>query len=191
MLEIIKQLNWIDILIVIILIRTSCIAINKGLFVEFFKFFGVISGIYISLHYYAISADFLDKIIKTKAVGVELLDFLALVSLAVLGYIFSVLLRESFARFIKTEVLSALDKWGAAILGVLRGVLLAGLFMYIFSLPVISYLKNSVHNSYWGSRIVKVPIATYSGIWNNFMSKFMPQEKFNKAVLDIQEEYRK
>jgi uncharacterized membrane protein required for colicin V production len=190
-LNILKQFNWVDIFVVILLIRISYVAIKNGAFPELFKFLGVVLGTYLSLHYYTKLADFLKTFVKSEVASIELFDLLSLIILIVLGYIIAALLREGLMRFIKVEVLSTVNKWAALILGLLRGILVSSLLIYLFSLPVISYLKKSAADSFLSRRIVKVAPSVYQGIWNNFMSKFMPQEKFNQAILEVQKDYLK
>ncbi len=184
----IKQMNWVDFFVIILLIRISYIALKNGIFVELFKLLGIILATYLSLHYYTRLGNLLNRFIKTDAVSMEVLDFLSLVILIIMGYIIAVILREGLSRFIKVDVASIIDRWLATILGLGRGILVASLIMCMFSLPVITYFKKSVDKSYLGERLLKIAPLIYSGIWNNFMSKFMPQEKFNQEILEFRQE---
>ena len=185
-LDIFKQINWVDIFVVILLFRISYTAIKSGIFIELFKLWGVITGIYLSLHYYTNLANFLDRFIKASVISIEIIDFIALIILFVLGYLILLSVRETLLRFVKIEVISALNKWTAAIAGVIRGILVASLIMFIFSLPVISYLQESVRSSYSGERLITLSPTVYTRIWDGFMSKFMPHEEFNRTVLEVQ-----
>lgn len=185
-LAILKQINWVDIFILILLLRISYTALRNGIFVELFKFLGVLAGIYLSLHYYTSLANFLDRFIKTKTFAIEIFDFASLVILIAVGYLIFISIRESLLRLIKVEVVSGLNKWVAGVLGVIRGILVASLIVYVFSLPVISYFKESVKKSYSGEKLITLSPTVYTRIWDGFMSKFMPHEDFNKAVLEVQ-----
>ncbi|MDD5238786.1 MAG: hypothetical protein PHU96_07520, partial [Candidatus Omnitrophica bacterium] len=76
---------------------------------------------------------------------------------------------------------------GALILGVIRGFLFASLIICIFIISDSEYLNKSVMNSYSGKRVFKIAPATYTLLWNNLFSKFMPQEELNEAIPELKE----
>lgn len=189
--DIVTQLNWVDFLVLILLFRTTYIAMKSGAFMEFFKLLGMIFTIYFVLHYYTRLSDFLHRFVKLEAISTVILDFVSLVILTLLVYFIYVIFREVFLKFIKVEIVSGVNKWAAVILGVTRGVMLVSFLMYVFSIPVVGYITNSIEDSYSSRHIFKVSPEIYSGIWNNFMSKFMTQEEFNKAVTEVQRNYQR
>ena len=186
LLDIIKQFNWLDIIVVIILFRICYIAVKSGLLVELFKILGTLLAIYLSLHYYTMLSDFFRNRIAVKSLPLEFLDFLSFTVLAILGYLIFVSLRDLFYHFIKMEAVPQLSKWGGLILGMGRGILLGGLIIFMLMISSVSYLKNSVKDSYSGKRLFKVAPATYSALWDNLMSKFATKEKFNSTILEVQ-----
>lgn len=189
LLEFLQGFNWIDILVITLLLRICYVAIKKGLLSEFFKLLGTIAAIYLSLHYYTILSDWVGErlpVVKEKA-PLEFLDFLMFLVLAILGYLIFVALRFTFYRFIKTEATPRLNQWGGFILGMARGFLLLGLVIYALVISSIGYLKTSVKNSYLGGRIIQLAPDTYAWLWNNIMSKFITSEKFNQTVIEAQE----
>jgi len=187
LLDTIKQFNWVDILVVILLFRIGYIAIKNGLAVGFFKLLGALFAIYLSLHYYTGLSDFVRGRIGIKKLPLEFLDFLFFVALASLGYLIFVLLRTVFCHFIKTEAAPKLNQWGGFILGAVRGFLCVGLITFMLAISSVSYLKNSVKDSYSGRYLFKFTTDTYSWLWNAVTSKFMTGEKFNKTILEVQE----
>jgi len=184
-LETIRQFNWVDIFVVILLLRIGYIALKSGLTIELFKLLGIILATYLSLHYYISWAGFMQGLGAMKKIPLEFLSFVSFLTLAVLGYLVFVVLRSLFYRFIKMEAVPNLNKWGGFILGIARGILLVSLIMFILAISPIGYFKNSVNGSYLGKRIIKFSPTTYSLIWNNLASKFMAKEKFNEAVLEV------
>jgi membrane protein required for colicin V production len=184
LLSTLKQFNWVDIFVVIIFIRICYVSLKSGFPVELFKFLGVVLAIYLSLHYYTSSADFIDA--RIKKVPLEFSNLFSFAVLAILGNLIFVLLRSIFYRFIHMEAVPQLNKWGGFILGIARGILVISLLTFILVMSNIGYLKRSVANSYSGEYFLRVAPNIYSGLWNNLISKFMTKEKFNKAVLDIQ-----
>ncbi|MBM3246612.1 MAG: CvpA family protein [Candidatus Omnitrophica bacterium] len=188
LLDILKQFNWVDVLVIILLIRICYAAINNGFSAEVFKLLGTIVAIYLSLHYYTQLSDWLQAHGgKTEKLPLEFLDFLLFTLLVIVGYLIFVLLRSIFYRFIKMEAAPNLNKWGGLVLGIFRGYLLAGLVVFILVISSVTYLKTSVKNSYTGKPLFKVAVNTYSWLWNSITSKFMPGEKFNNTILEARE----
>lgn len=187
--EIIEQVNWVDIAVVILLLRIGCIALKEGLSVELFKFCGVFFATYITLHYYISLSDLIASRISLPEGTTAFLDFLCFVVLTVSTYLVLVLFREVFGRFIKMEAVPHLNKYGGLALGVLRGIFAAGLVVFALGISSVDYLKDSVNDSYAGRRFFKVAPGIYTWVWNNLTSKFFPQEKFNNTILEIQKDF--
>lgn len=188
-LDILSQFNWVDILIITLLIRIGYVSLKNGLAPEFFKLLGTLLALYLSLHYYTSVSDFFRRRFSTEAMPLEFLDFICVNILAVLGYLSFVLLRSVFCHFIKADAVPQLNKWGGLVLGAFRGVLLVSLITFTLAISSITYLKDSVKNSYSVAHVLKIAPNTYSWIWNKFMSKFMTAEDFNKSVLEVQENF--
>ena len=188
-LDFIKQCNWVDVFVVIVLMRTTYIAIKNGIFISFFKLLGTLFACYLSLHYYIRLADLLKKYIPNSAVvSLEAWDFFSVLILMLVGHLVFVVLRETFFRFIKAETVSFLNRWGAMILGVARGFIFVSLVIFLLSIPLVNYLTQSVKDSFSGKHVIKVSVGVYSYFWKNLVAKFMPTEKFNQVVTEVQEE---
>lgn len=187
-LDIIKQFNWLDIFIIIVLLRIGYVAIKTGIPVEFFKFLGTIAAIYLAMHYYTGLVDWLMQrahVAKEK-VPLEFLDFISFILLALAGYLVLLSLRVVFSHFIKMEAAPKLNKWLGLGLGIARGFLLVSLIIFVLAISSIPYLKRGVVNSYFGRRIVNLAPNTYSWLWNKITSKFATGEKFNETVPEVQ-----
>lgn len=188
LLEVLRRINWVDILVIIILFRIGYVAIKNGLSAELFKFMGTLLAVYLSLHYYTALADWVRQRlgVDTERVPLEFLDFICFVVLTIAGYLVFVLLRLAFYRLIKMEAAPRLNQWGGFVLGIARGFLLIGLVIFMLVISSVSYLKTSVANSYSGRQLIKVAPDTYSWLWDNILSKFMPTEKFNQTAVEVQ-----
>jgi len=183
--EIIKQFNWVDIFVAIVLFRVIYISIKTGLPIELFKILGTLSAIYLALHYYSSASSAMISalpLIKER-VNVDFLNFVAFLILAIFGYIVFMALRMLFYRFMKMEAAPNLNKWGGLVLGIFRSFLLAGLLTYTLAICGIGYLKDSIASSYTASRVANIAPNTYSWLWSNIGSKFMPGDKFNEHIL--------
>lgn len=186
-LEIVKKFNWIDIFVIILLFRICYISIRSGVAVEFFKFLGTLVAVFVSLHYYTVFSDYLGSRFVHKGMPLLFLDFLSFVILVIVSYFVFVSIRIVFHHLIKLEAVPNLNRAGGLVLGVARGFLLTGLITYMLVISSISYLKNSVEDSYLGGRFFKIAPATYSWLWDNIASKFMNAENLNSTILEVQE----
>lgn len=184
-LDIISRFNWVDIVVVIILIRTVYIALKNGFPPELFKFLGNILAIYLSFHYYTSVADFFRSRVELNFIPLEFLDFICFGILVIFGDLIFFLFRQAFERFIRMEAVPKLNKFGAFTLGVLRGFLLVSLIVFMLFISSVTYLRQSAANSFSGNALVKIAPATYSWLWKSIMSKFMTKEKFNDTILEV------
>lgn len=189
LLDVLKRLNWIDFFVVILILRTGYIAMKNGFSIELFKLLGTVLATYLSLHYYLIFSDYIGKPIGVNNIPLEYLTSLIFIVLAILGYLVFVVLRNVFYRFIEMEAVPNLNQWGGLILGLARGVLLVSLIIFILVTSPLGYLKDSVAVSYSGKRLFKITPSVYTSLWNNIASKFITQEKFNKAILEIPKDF--
>ncbi len=184
LLDIIKQFNWLDILLIIILFRMGYISMKTGIPVVFFKLLGTLVAVYLSLHYYTNLSGLLAQRlpVNKEKMPLELLNLLSFIFLAIAGYLILLPPRVVFSRFIKMEATPNLNKWGGLVLGIARGFLLVGLVTFMLVISGSGYLKKSVTNSYLGRRAFYVAPNTYTWLWNKITSKFMTGEKLNEAI---------
>ncbi len=185
-LEIVKQFNWLDVFILLFIVRMIYIGARTGFFIELFKLVGIIFTIYISFHYYIALGDFVKDRYAPETVPIDFLDFLIFVSLAIAVYLIFVFLRNVVFHFIKMETVPILSKWGGFILGIIRGIFTISLVIYIFAISCMPYLITSAQKSYLGGRLLNISVSTYSGIWDGFMSKFGSDEKINSVIIENQ-----
>ncbi|MDD5431819.1 MAG: CvpA family protein [Candidatus Omnitrophica bacterium] len=183
--EILRQINWVDISIFVIICRVIFIAQEKGLAVESFKLLGTILATYLSLHYFVQLANFLRGNVILGSIPEHLFYFPSLLLLSTIGYLFFAFLRKLLIKFLKLEEAPGLNKWGGVILGALRSLLLSGLIIFILVFSSSAYLEKSIRNSYSANFFYRVPSAVYSAIWNGLLCKLISNESFNNMVLDF------
>jgi uncharacterized membrane protein required for colicin V production len=190
LLNILNQVNWVDIFVLILGVRICYVAVKSGFPVELFKFIGTIAAIYLSLHYYVLLTAYIKEWLPLEGrLPQDFLQFIVFLALAAAGYYSFMVLRSIFYRFLKMEAVSTLNKWGSLILGVARAVFLASLIMFTFVISTVSYFNNSVKSSYTGKHLFMVAPNTYSWLWNSVTSKFAFGEKYNDTITVISEEF--
>jgi uncharacterized membrane protein required for colicin V production len=185
-----KQFNWVDFLVIIILLRIVYIAFNSSFTLELFKLLGAVTGFYLSLHYFTYITDWITQRnphSKAKA-PLQFIDFFSFVILVIVGYILSIALRMLFERFIKMTISTTVNRSVSTVLGITRGILLASIIAFMLTISSIGYLKDSVKDSYSGKQVFNVAVNTYSWLWNNVASKFAVGESINQTVLEVQKD---
>lgn len=192
LLNILKQINWVDVGVLILVVKICLTAVKNGFPIELFKFIGTLAAIYLSSHYYIILSDYLANWLALgKRLPLEFLDFVAFVSIAIVGYSIFVLLRSVFGKLLKMEAISSLNKWGSLVLGLVRALLVASLIIFSMFISSIDYFKSSAKTSYAGKRLFTICPNTYSWIWQSITSKFATSEKFNDTITSVNEEFWK
>jgi uncharacterized membrane protein required for colicin V production len=183
--ELSRQLNWVDILVLIVFLRLTYISMKQGLGVEFFKLSGSLFALYLALHYYFSFAAFLNGYTRNLAPEITFVELITFVILFAFGYLFFWSIRIATFRFMTAEVNSEFSKWGGFVCALFRSCLLTSLILFALVLPGNAYFKDSVRYSFSGNYFSKVAPATYTFIWESIVSKFNSGEKYNSAVQDI------
>lgn len=179
-----KQVNWLDIFAVILLIRITYISIKTGFPTEIFKLFGNILAIYLACHNYIKVSNSLQNLLPVKAeAAINFLQFIAFFALACLGYLIFVVIRIVIKLFIKMEAVSIVNRWGAFIFGLVRWGLFTSLLFFSITIIKIGYFENSLADSLLGPRLFKLTPKVYVCLWNNLASHFEDKEQFNQEVL--------
>jgi uncharacterized membrane protein required for colicin V production len=184
-LDLSRQLNWVDIVVFIVFLRLSFISVKQGMGVEFFKFLGTFCGLYLSLHYYFSCAKYLSGWSASKDYPAVMLEFTAFAVLFFFGYLLFWSFRYLTFRFMTAEIDPQLSRWGGLAFGFLRALFLSSLLLFVFMLTKVEYFKNSVRYSFSGNAVSKVAPATYTFIWESIVSKLNFGEEYNSAVRDV------
>ena len=182
LLDILKQLNWLDFFVVILLLRVGYVSVKNGLPLELFKFIGIVSAVYISLHYYTALSDLLYKRFMPKSMPLEFTDFVVFLLLITAGYLGFVGLRSVLFRFVQLNAVPRINQVAGLILGIFRGFLVVGLISFTLAISTVHYFTNSVRHSYLGRRAITISPRTYDWLWGNIFSKFLSQEKYNATI---------
>jgi len=187
MIDIIKQLNWLDVVVIVLFLRVVFVAVKSTLFIEFFKLLGTLCAMYLGLHYYPVLSDFIRGSVPANLpVELDFLDFISCIVLAIIGYLIFVVLRAAINRLFHMEPIPNIDKWGSIGFGFIRSFLFISLIVFLLACSTISYVERGIAVSYSGPYLIKIAPSIYKGIWDGVASKFMGREKFNATVLEVE-----
>jgi len=181
---ILAKFNFLDFIILIVLIRICYIAAKTGLSVEIFKLSGVLLSTYTALHYYTAFSDLIQKRFLPKVMPLEFVDFLVFVLLIAVVYLCFVVLRSLLFRFIQLNAIPRINQIAGLILGICRSFLVVGLISFSLAISSVTYLSGLTKHSYLGSRALSIAPGAYNWLWISIFSKFSADEKFNSTVVD-------
>ncbi len=182
--EFINKINWLDVVIFLIFLRTLAIGIKRGVIIEFFKLLGLLVSIVISFHYFSRLGNFLNS---KSPLPLEFADFVSLIFISSLLILLFKFIRDGITVLVKTEVKPAADKWLGFILSVLRAFVLSSLILIILFCTNIAYIKASVKNSFSQGYILNIAPRLYSGCFESLFVKFFPSEQLNTAIFELLE----
>ena len=119
--------NWVDIIVIIFLIRGGYIGLNRGFSVELFKTLGAIVATVLSLLYYDKAGEWLASHSFLSFQIANTISFLVLVfSLLIVFRIVRILL----FRILHLELFYGLERGGGFTLGLARSIVFASLFLF-------------------------------------------------------------
>jgi len=168
-LSFLPETNWVDIIVVILLIRGGYIGLSRGFSVELFKTLGAIAACVLSLLYYQGLAEWLASHSFLSLQTARVISFLILVFLLVLTFN---VVRILIFKILHIELFYGLEKWGGLGLGLARSIVYTSLFLFVLTLFPLAYFKQSVEeNSFSGPYLKKVAPKVLE-----FIVKFRPKE---------------
>jgi uncharacterized membrane protein required for colicin V production len=183
----INSLNWVDILILALAIRIVYVGIQTGFMTELFKVVGLVLALFTAFQFY-VSAGGVVKVWDKVPEGYYF-AFSFLLIWIIIAVIFK-FLRQGFLLLFTVQTISALDKWGGAVLAVGRFVLTASMVMYVLIVTGESYLQTKAAEAFSSKYLLKVAPGFYKGLSDNFVSKVLPAVKYNSAVRETMKDIK-
>lgn len=136
-----SSLNWVDALVIILLVRMSYIGFARGIWVEAVKFAGWLMAVVAGATYYEVVGDWCLRHVSVGPTFAEVSAF-ALIIAAVLLATHGLIRILSHSKRV-TEV-SSLLKGAGAVVGLVRGGAIAGLWLLALSGLPNDYLHRSI-----------------------------------------------
>lgn len=158
--ELLRHINWVDVLALIIILRISYVSFSHGLSHELFSLFGVYLNTVLVLHYYLRVGLFL-----SSAIGLphEISNFLSFLFLLV-GIAFIVLFARKFVDLVvKVTWNPVIERIGGIVSGVARACLTVSLVLMLMMVTPLPYLQWSVRDrSLVGMFFLRIGPAAYA-----------------------------
>jgi uncharacterized membrane protein required for colicin V production len=176
--DIFSRLNWVDIFVIIIVMRISYVAFQDGLSHQIFPLIGTIGTAVIALHYYHNIALYLYQ--NAIRLPVKVLDFMSFILLLVgVGLIFK-LLRTLSDKIINVTWHPLVEKLGGLFFGFMRSCVAASVILMVLALMPLPYLQHSIRDrSMMGMHFLRIVPNIYGKV-----SGLLPTFKVETRAVD-------
>lgn len=176
--DIFSRLNWVDIFVIIIVMRISYVAFHDGLSHQIFPLIGTIGTAVIALHYYHNIAVYIYQ--NSVKLPIKALDFLSFILLLIgVGLIFK-LLRALSDKIINVTWHPFVERAGGLLFGFMRSCIVASVILMILALMPLSYLQHSIRDrSLMGMHFLRIVPNIYGKV-----SGLLPTFKVETHVVD-------
>jgi uncharacterized membrane protein required for colicin V production len=165
--------NWVDFLMIVLIVRMCYIGIKTGVGIELFKLFSLWLVTVTAFHVYTTPlSDLLNE--KLPALPLDAGDVFVFVALTVAVTLLIRIVRESFFMLVKIEAKSALDKWAGMAIGFLRGLWICSIGLFIMTISTIEYLEVSAKSSLFGHKLIAMAPTIYKASYEGVIGKFIP-----------------
>ena len=157
-----ENFNWVDILLILLLLKTVYVGARRGLTAEFFKLIGTVLSLVLGLHNYNRIATALVEYIN---IPIWLSQFVILVIIVLLIRVIFKYIVLLLLKFLKIQFVLQLERIGGALVGLVRSFLIGGLLLLILSFLPIGYLYRSIcERSCLAPYFINLTEKTYSSI---------------------------
>lgn len=186
--EILTSVNWIDIMMLCVMIRGLYVGAMQGAISELFKATGLFFSIFIASHYYTRVAEFLHE---GLFIPLDLAHPWAFGALWIIVALIFRVVRDGWMIILKTDNKSAVGQCLGAVIGLLRSILICGLLFFLALLIPNQYLSRNVDHSVLGFYLLDLSPQVYKATFDKMISKLFPEEKENNKVFKVIEKHRK
>jgi membrane protein required for colicin V production len=158
-------MNWLDIILLVVMILTAIVGIFKGLVKQVIGLVAVIAGLVLAVLYYKGAAGIFDTLIK----NVLLSNFLGFLFIFVLVLIAGAILGHLITKVMKGPLAFANRLFGG-VFGAVKGVLICGIL--VFALVTFQVAKPALKTSVLAPACVGVTRAAINMIPQDLRAKF-------------------
>lgn len=178
LMDILKNVNWVDVVVLLIAIRVVYISAQTGFVIEFLKMLAALTALFVCFHYYSV----LGAAVQKTFFSAEILAATAFVVLWMLVLLICKFIREGLLKLFSVKAEGSVDKWGAVVIAVGRGLIVASMCMFLFLASGQKYLRTMTLTSLSGSRILRASPVIYQETCDRFITRLFPKVKKNPAV---------
>lgn len=181
--DIFLNFNWVDVLIICLMVRTVFVGAKSNILVELLMLVGALCSTFITLHYYGRFGNWLNKNIFLPSTIQDLFAFI-LIWLTV-QVVFKLII-SGWSLVFKVEAQPAINEWGSAIVSAVRGIVACGLLFVFLMLSGNDYIKRISQQSFTGFYLADFSPRVYRLMYEGLVSRFFPDEPLNDRVFEFE-----
>lgn len=176
-------MNWIDGILLVILLLSVIVGSKKGLIRELMAFVIFFTAVIVAVNY----VDHLAVWIFDKLGGSPLISaFLSFIILLALSYAVFKVMGIIFYKIADLKSIGRKDQMGGALVGFLRGWVTVGFITFIaFLLPLPDYFYESFEESFFGPTVAKTIPLIYEGTAKIHPDNPDFMDKMEETLLDL------
>ena len=164
-------MNWLDFVLLALLVGSIALGVKRGLIREVMGFIGLLIGVVIAINKVDAVTAWVLSHMKASPVVVSFISF---VLILVFFYLAFRLLGMLFNRVASLSGLGKVDQVGGALIGFVRGWVLVGFVLFLlFYLPLPQGLYQSIENSFFAPAMTGSVPMIYEG--TDFMHQQSPE----------------
>lgn len=157
------KINWVDILIVIYIVRAFFLGKKRGLSFEITALISALLAWVIALHFYQGLGESIGKWFLLTLPSSRAISFMG-ISIGIL--FFGAILSRFLKKVMKLSFIPNVEKIGGCILGILRGISVSAIIILSLSLIPKESLQREVYtNSLLGNYLVSISPKLHEWIW--------------------------
>lgn len=179
--DILASFNWLDLLMIIVMIGVVFRGTVQGFVVELFRMIGTVFATVVVLHYYVRGAESLTGLAPLPEKIAEIFCFILIWVSTIL--IFK-LIREGWLLVLKSEAKSGFSQWLGGFVAVVRCAFICGLLFFFIFLVGNRTLNIFAKKSVTGFYLLDLSPRVYKAAYDGILIKFFPEEAFNEKALE-------
>ncbi len=170
--SILKYINWVDIVIVILLLRGAYAGYRGGFGREIGRLISIVVGIIVSFQNYRLLGNLISSHSFVPSLYSNIISFILLLVIVVLVV---KLLMAVIRQLMRVEFVPAVESNGGLIFGLIQGVIIASLVLVILVwLPFARLKKAITKDSYLGPIVLEISPAIHDSLIKFFSEKDIP-----------------
>lgn len=142
------KFNWVDVVILLTVVRGIYVGYKSGLSQEFFRFLALIAAYYSALIFHADAARFIAEHSLIKEKWALLIAF---IGVATFFFVLVIVLFKLLQKWVRLEFANNLNTYGGALAGGLRGLIIVSLILFALFFIPDQFVKRQIYtNSFLG-----------------------------------------
>jgi len=179
--NVLTSLNWLDLLMIIVIIAMVYRGAINGFVVEIFKVFGAGFATVISLHFYVRAAEFLQHFIALPLALGEIASFIIITIFIILLFR---LVGQGWLLILKVEAKAGFSQWGGGLVAFFTSLLICSLLFFGMLQFGNSTLNKFVKHSISGHYLYDLSPNVYKATYEKLIVPFFPDEPFNQKAFE-------